>query len=189
MNNIIIRGVFVALLVVLWFFTMRFFQSMHTTSNYAPAQIQNIVDPLSTRPSSPSPSLSPSSLTPCDESLWNYNGEGEEVIERCITITGSVVSMHPEKDGDENIQVQLDPQFAHLLNNLNITGQSGHLAVEPICENPPSRKAFKKACTGYISKLTMPHVGDHIAVTGSLDTDKGHGWHEIHPVTKIEIIR
>jgi len=123
----------------------------------------------------------------CNETLWQYNAEEEQVIKPCITLTGTVESTHAEADGDENIQLNPDSGYVHLLNVWNILGQWGDIAIEPICENPPSEKKFVKACTGYKSTITLPHVGDHISVTGSYGADK-HGWVEIHPVTKIALI-
>ncbi len=123
----------------------------------------------------------------CDESLWHYNAEEENVINSCITITGVVASMHSESDGDENIQLRPDPGYVHLLNIWNILGQWGNIAIEAICENPPSKKKFITACAGYKSAITLPRVGDHISVTGSYGTDK-HGWAEIHPVAGVNNI-
>ena len=131
--------------------------------------------------------ISVTAQSPCDETLWKYNAE-QEIPIKCITFTSTVVSLHGESDGDENIQVQPDLRYVPLLNWRNWFGQGGQIAVEPICEKTPSKKAFEKACAGYKSNLTLPKVGDHIAVTGSYGTDQGHGWREIHPVTKITAI-
>lgn len=128
-----------------------------------------------------------SAATPCDESLWRFNAEKEKVIIPCITLTGVVERKHKEADGDENIQVRPDADYMHLLNAWNILLQWGDIAVEPICENAPTKKEFIEACAGYKSALTLPHVGDRVSVTGSYGTDK-HGWAEIHPVTRIDIL-
>ena len=124
--------------------------------------------------------------SPCNDLLWNHNAEEEQVLKSCVTISGVVVSRNAEDDGDENIQLKPDPQYVHLLNIWNVLAQWGHIAVEAICENHPSKGNFKKTCKGYKSQVTLPRVGDHISVTGSYDIDK-HGWTEIHPVTKIII--
>ena len=125
--------------------------------------------------------------SPCNSSLWNYNAEEEQVITPCVTFTGVVQSTHAEDDGDQNIQLRPDPEYIHLINTWNIVGQWGNIALEPICENPSSKKSFRKACAGYVSSINLPHTGEHISVTGSYGADK-HGWVEIHPVTKIEKI-
>ncbi len=125
---------------------------------------------------------------PCGASLWKYNAEEENILKSCVTISGVVVSRNAEDDGDENIQLKPDPEYVHLLNVWNIFGQWGNIAVEAICENHPSKDNFRKACKGYKSQVILPHVGDHISVTGSYGIDK-HGWTEIHPVTKIIMIR
>lgn len=130
----------------------------------------------------------PAAAIACDSTLWQYNAEKEDVAMPCITITGTVMSRHSEDDGDENIQLKPDPEYVHLLNIWNVLGQWGNMAIEPICENTPAKKEFKKACQGYTSNLTLPGVGDRVRVTGSYGTDK-HSWFEIHPVTKIEVIK
>ena len=134
-----------------------------------------------------SPGSRASAVSACDESLWNYNAETENVLNPCLTITGVVQSRQAETDGDENIQVRPDQQYVHLINIWNILGQWGNIAVEPICEHRPVKKPFIKACQGYTSRLTLPPVGAHISITGSYGTDK-HRWTEIHPVTNITVI-
>jgi hypothetical protein len=36
----------------------------------------------------------------------------------------------------------------------------------------------------------IPKNGTHVSITGKhvLDKEKGHGWREIHPVTKVEVL-
>ena len=123
----------------------------------------------------------------CNESLWKYNAEPEDVIQKCIYLSGTVTGTHQEEDGDFNIQLRPDPQYVPLLNAYNVFFQFGNIAVEPICEATPKRKEFIKSCDGYLSSLKMPKKGDHISVIGAYTHDK-HKWAEIHPVTDIELI-
>ena len=124
----------------------------------------------------------------CNESLWQYNAEPEDVIQRCMYLTGTVAGIHAEEDGDYNIQLRPDPQYVPLLNAYNVFFQVGNIAVEPICEVTPKRKDFIKSCDDYHSNLKMPKKGDHIAVIGAYTHDK-HRWAEIHPVTDIKLIK
>lgn len=124
----------------------------------------------------------------CNEMLWKYNAEPEDIIERCIYLSGTVQSVKPEDDGDYNIQLKPDAPYVRLLDFYNVALELGHISIEPICEVAPKKKEFIKACRGYDSNLTMPHKGEHIAVVGAYTHDK-HRWTEIHPVTTIEILK
>lgn len=89
----------------------------------------------------------------------------------------------------------------------------GLLVVEVVCANPgkileaqrnepdPAKKPHYQgmidACKGYRNKVVRPATGDTIAVTGELVMDTGpssknpiqdHGWREIHPVTRIDVL-
>jgi len=50
-------------------------------------------------------------------------------------------------------------------------------------------KKVGHTCDGYINKIQIPQLGEHVKVTGSLVIDGHNGWVEIHPITKIEIIK
>ena len=47
----------------------------------------------------------------------------------------------------------------------------------------------KAACAGFTSQVTVPAVGDRVRATGAYVTDKDNGWNEIHPVTRIDVLR
>jgi len=87
------------------------------------------------------------------------------------------------------LHIGLDPKDKSVLNLVNIVYGRGELVVEVICEYPPLREAAKAACTGLRPQITIPEIGDHIRVTGSYVRDHELGWNEIHPVTRIEILR
>jgi hypothetical protein len=85
----------------------------------------------------------------CDESLWKqvFTGDSRrfdssksrlKIIDACITVTGNIVAMRPEEDGDIHILLRLDPGQSQLLNAKNRSGQKGNLVIEPICTKAPT---------------------------------------------------
>src|SRR6267143_430381 len=70
----------------------------------------------------------------CDQSLWKYvyNPGRLQILESCISVTGTVEEVRKEADGDVHIRFRLDQQFASLLNEKNISRQQGDLVLEPI---------------------------------------------------------
>jgi hypothetical protein len=87
----------------------------------------------------------------CDPSLWNHVYAGDQrrfskpqdrlqIIQDCVTVTGTIITAKPEKDGDFHIRLQLDPQFTSMLNAKNRSGQRGTLVVEPVCMNPVTQR-------------------------------------------------
>jgi hypothetical protein len=129
----------------------------------------------------------------CDSSLWQhvYKAYRLEVIEECKTVTGTINLIRKEKDGDLHIQLKLDKGQGYLLNKKNKTRQKGCLVLEPVCIGKVTQQSALGYCDDYVNKVYIPEVGEHVRVTGSyvLDTEAGHGWREIHPVTKIEVIK
>lgn len=71
----------------------------------------------------------------CDQSLWDhvYHPSRLQVSDPRITVTGTIDRIKAEPDDDLYIRVNLDPQYANLLNDGNVSGQVGDLVVEPIC--------------------------------------------------------
>ena len=133
--------------------------------------------------------------TGCDDSLWEhvYHPRRLAVVEKCIAVTGTIHHVKKEADGDEHIQLQLDSQFEGLLNDRNRTAQASCLILEPVCQNPISQADAVEACREFHSAVELPtEKHAHVKVLGSyvLDTEKpGHGWMEIHPVTRIEVVQ
>ena len=126
--------------------------------------------------------LSPSE---CNADLWNHVGDREKlhVIAACTSVEGRVVSLYRASDGD--LHIELDPYNKSVLNFANAIHANGHLVVEIICEHTPDNAQDAQACTGLSSEVAIPQVNDTIRVTGSYVTDRGTGWNEIHPVTRI----
>ena len=79
---------------------------------------------------------SQSTATQCDQSLWEYvyNPGRLQVLDPCVSVTGTVEEIRKEADGDVHILFRLDQQFESLLNEKNIARQHGDLVLEPICQ-------------------------------------------------------
>ena len=83
----------------------------------------------------------------CDVSLWAHVYHGRflsaedrlQVINPCLTITGTIVHARPEADGDWHIQLDLDSEYRSLLNQANLEKQQGYLVLEPMCINRVSQ--------------------------------------------------
>jgi hypothetical protein len=137
----------------------------------------------------------PDSLTnkeiSCEDSLWNhvFMKYRLKVIQRCKRVTGVITATKKSGDGDVHFLLKLDPGQGDLLNNKNMIKQEGCLVIEPICVTAVYNFFVGKACKGYVNKVYIPKVGEHVEVIGSLVKDGVHGWHEIHPVTKITVIK
>jgi hypothetical protein len=139
-------------------------------------------------PSSSTTNNAETSPGKCDTSLWNhvYNPHRLHIVDSCKTVTGIIESKKVEKDGDYHIRLKADPQFANLVNSVNVKGQLGDLVLEPICVNPVTQPDAISACQNFHENIIIPSVGSHVQVTGSYVLDNEHGgWAEIHPVTSI----
>jgi hypothetical protein len=112
----------------------------------------------------------------CDASLWNHvNHPGRlEVKEQCVRVTDTIQLVRPEPDGDNHIRVRLDPPYANVINNENITRQDGDLVVEPVCENPVTQPDVVAACRDFHSDAAVPPVGSHVTVVGSYVLRSSH---------------
>ena len=127
---------------------------------------------------------------PCDTILWEhvYHSKRLVVIERCETVTGIIYSKKKEKDGDIHIRLRLDKGQEKLLNEKNFQQQDSCLVIEPICVNEVFQADAKDACVGFVNHIIIPKKGQHVRLTGTYIIDTQHGWKEIHPITKIEVL-
>ena len=131
----------------------------------------------------------PSLSQTCNAALWThvYRRSRLKVVNNCLTVTGTVLSIRPEVDGDLHVRVKLDPPYANLLNGFNHTRAGGALVTEVICDHRPSRSDALAACGAFRQHFSTVKVGAHVKITGALvvDTAPTSGWREIHPITSV----
>jgi hypothetical protein len=125
----------------------------------------------------------------CDAGLWKhvYQPERLKVIEACTAVEGWAVTVHRAADGD--LHIGLDPDQKSVLNLINVMHAQSELIVEAVCDHPTTKKEPAAVCQGFTSTVKVPAVGDHLRVIGAYVTDTENGWNEIHPVTRIEVLR
>lgn len=125
----------------------------------------------------------------CDPSLLKhvYHPTRLQMIAPCIEVTGTILHIKAETDGDDHIQLRVDPQFDNLLDNYNQGEQNNALVLEPICQGLVTQTDAISACRDFHSPVTVPAEGTKVRVLGRfvLDQEADHGWTEIHPVTRI----
>jgi hypothetical protein len=124
--------------------------------------------------------------TACGTRLWAhiYHPDRLRLIQRCKTVHGTVKELAWEPDGDLHIRLATRPA---LVNAANDQYEHGDLVLEEICQGSVTQADAVAACQGVPHDLTVPSVGDMVAVTGSYVLDQVHGWMEIHPVTSLTI--
>jgi hypothetical protein len=127
-----------------------------------------------------------------------------KLVDRCMTVSGTVDCLKDEPDGDVHIRLRLDQQYTWLLlpaNSLQTcVDQPGpHLVVEIIPQHPEGLFRTNNADAGGFISPAKPKPGDHIAVTGPyvVDTNILHrvlyqgrpaeNWAEIHPAWGIKV--
>ena len=127
----------------------------------------------------------------CDASLWNrvYNPTRLTQVKPCISATGIVDESNADDDGDQHFLLKLDKGQSGLLNKRNIKKKNGDLVAEIVCANPVKLKKVKKTCVGYENPVSVPSMGSHVRVTGTYVIDGHNGWAEIHPVSRVELIK
>jgi hypothetical protein len=139
----------------------------------------------------------------CDATLWEhvYHSERLKVIRLCTTVTGIIVDAtkgrnkdgaRREADGDSHNWLKLDPGQDDLLLRGNVIAQNGNIVFELICRYPVTQKDAISSCQNFPakSKVILPPVGSHVAITGSLIEDLDHQpiHREIHPVSSIIVV-
>lgn len=151
--------------------------------------------PLPTPSTAPPPPHLPE--TQCDSTLWNHVYHPLRLIvkQQCIAVTGTIVDatagkksdgVRHESDGDTHGWLKVDPEFENLLNAGNISDEGGNLVFEIVCKFPVSQQDAKAACASYTDRVSLPPVGSHVQIVGTLVQDTFHAkWMEIHPVTRI----
>jgi hypothetical protein len=129
--------------------------------------------------------------TQCDQTLWEYvyNPGRLQVLDPCISVTGTVEEIRKEADGDTHVLFRLDQQFESLLNKKNISRQQGDLILEPICQDKVTQADAAEPCSRYNGPYFEPEIGQRYLVSGAYVHDADHGWNELHPVTSMEPIQ
>ena len=99
----------------------------------------------------------------CNPSLWNFiaNPQGRfKILNQCVTVTGTVLSVQYEPDGDTDFPLALDSPYKNMVNQTNFNHlMHGGIWSEMICqhsEDSSAVEAFKKGeCNGYIGPIFM----------------------------------
>jgi hypothetical protein len=133
----------------------------------------------------------------CNPSLWNFiaNPPGRfKILSQCVTVTGIVLSVQYEPDGDTDFPLSLDPPYKNMVTQANFNPlMRGGIWSEMICQHPEeSVEAFKRGeCNGYNGPIfSVPQIGEHLRVTGTYLLDIREGGHaEIHPVSSMQLIK
>ena len=137
----------------------------------------------------------------CDASLWQrvYNPSRLRIHNACVVVTGTIVDathgrrkdgLRHEADGDTHGWLRLDPGQEQYINDGNRLSEEGNLVFEVVCKYRVTQADAKASCQGYTSSIVIPPIGSHVGITGSWVMDDNHAhWNEIHPVSKIEVIR
>lgn len=127
----------------------------------------------------------------CDADLWKYvyNAKRLKLVDQCITVSGIIKESSENEDGDHHMLLKPDAGQQTLINNRNIKSKEGNLVIEAVCANNTTLKKVGSTCEGYVNKVQIPKLGEHVKVTGSYVIDTHNGWAEIHPITKIDIIK
>ncbi|HKB45745.1 MAG TPA: hypothetical protein VKC90_15210 [Chitinophagaceae bacterium] len=128
----------------------------------------------------------------CNGSLstFVYHPDRFTVWQKCKTVTGIIMLKRAEKDGDYHVQLKLDSGQPRLLNQKNMDKQNGALVLEVICTKKVTQADAVTPCKRCPNNITVPKNGTHVRVTGTfvLDKEGNHGWNEIHPVYRIDIL-
>lgn len=118
-----------------------------------------------------------------------YHPDRLQIVQACISVTGTIAFERKEPDGDYHIGLKLDPKYGDLVNDCNLTclngAEHGDLVLEPVCEVPVTQADAINACAGYHNSLVIPSVGTHVSASGVYVKDLDHGWMEIHPLLSL----
>ena len=127
----------------------------------------------------------------CDPNIWKYVYDPTrlEVLDKCMTATGMIEESSADDDGDQHMLLKLDAGQENLLKKKNMKEKNGYLVIEAVCMNNITNPKVGGACKGYVNHVQLPKMGEHVKVTGSYVIDSHNGWAEIHPISKIEVIK
>ncbi len=98
-----------------------------------------------------------------------------KLLSACVEATGTIVDQEHASDGDTHLDLAPDPLSMDLLVPGNVGRDQGALILEIV---PADRQGI----------LLLP-VGSHVRAVGPLVYDRLHGWIEIHPLWRLELLR
>ena len=124
----------------------------------------------------------------CDQSLWTYvyHPQRLQVLQPCISVTGTIDEIRKEADGDYHVLFRLDQQFESLLNEKNVSRQGGDLVLEFICQDRVRQSDAVDSCSQYSGPYFELEIGRRYLASGAYVHDADHGWNELHPVTSMQ---
>jgi hypothetical protein len=140
---------------------------------------------------SPSPSPSRQATAACkatDQDRYVYHPDRLIVRAACARVTGTVLAIRQEADGDLHVRVQLDAPFRNMLTPENQLecgqGVCGLLVVEPICVDAVTQLDAESSCADDTDPLRgLPVLNQHIWLEGRYVLDSDHSdWAELHPL-------
>jgi hypothetical protein len=168
-------------------------------SKFVTVSLAPTVPPAPAAPRTAPPAPQPPE-TQCDPNLWSHVYHPTRLIVKqlCVAVTGTIVDatagkqpdgVRHEADGDSHGWLKVDPEFETLLNAGNISDEGGNLVFEIVCKFRVSQQDAKTACANYTDQVSLPPVGSHVQIVGTLVQDSFHAqWMEIHPVTRITVL-
>ena len=117
-----------------------------------------------------------------------YTPDRLKVLDPCKHAEGVVVDVAAEEDGDYHVWFRPDSAFTYLMNPENhFQGRPAMLAeIVPDCTGQPADEVAASKCPR--THITIPKLGDRVAINGPWVFDNNHGWNEIHPVDSIDFI-
>lgn len=138
----------------------------------------------------------PATATPtevCHGLAHVYNPGRLHVLASCVSVRGVIISARQEPDGDLHVLLkvdadQRDPRGGRFTNGVNDAKQGGDLVLEPVCVAPVIQPDAVSACASYRNPLVVPPRGAYVVVTGPWVLDAPHGWLEIHPLERVEVL-
>jgi len=130
----------------------------------------------------------PPACAVADQDPYVYHPDRLTVRAACVRVTGLVMAIRSEADGDLHIRVQLDSPFRSMLTpgNQQQCGQGvcGLLVVEPVCVHSVTQADAISDCAADPDPLkSLPAIGAHIWLEGRSVLDRDHyDWAELHPL-------
>lgn len=128
----------------------------------------------------------------CKDSLWKYvyRPHRLQINKTCTSISGIFMGFKNESDGDIHGLLKVDKKYQSLISPSNVKYQKGYLIFEIICDHQITQRTAMQSCSTFKNKIEIPKKGQRISVKGTYVLDLDHtSWSEIHPVSKITILK